>query len=115
MNDIDHLLDQQRWRDTIERCVDKGVTERPPVAGVSYAAFAVHPRSPGNLLGLAIAHRDGEMFILDVIRENISIAAGAAVLKRYGIAAVTTAVGDEADALAHAVAGVFYLLREAVH
>jgi hypothetical protein len=49
---IDAILDRQHWIDVIERCTDKGVTERPPVAGKSYAAFAVHPPHPGNLLAL---------------------------------------------------------------
>lgn len=108
---IDALLDRMRWIDAVESCVDKGVTERPPVEGVSYAAFAVRPRNPGNLLALAIGHRDGEMYILDVVKDDISIDDAATVLKRYGITKLTGAEGDEADALAHAAAGVFSELR----
>jgi hypothetical protein len=110
MRDTDRFLDHQRWRDAVERCVDKGVTERPPIAGVSYAAFAVHPAESGNLLALAVAHRGGDKFIVDVVKDDISVAEAADVLHRYGITRVSGGVGDEADALAHAVAGVVNLL-----
>jgi hypothetical protein len=110
MRDTDRFLDHQRWRDAVEACVDKGVTERPPVVGVSYAAFAVHPPEPGNLLALAVAHRGGHKYIVDVVKDDISVVDAAAVLKRYGVSRVTGDVGDESDALAHAVAGVIHLL-----
>jgi hypothetical protein len=108
--DVDLFLDRQRWIDAIEHSVDKGVTERPPVAGVRYEAFEVHPPSPGNLLGFAIAHRTGDKFIVDVVKGDISIPDAAAILKRYRISKITGDVGEEADALAHAVAGVVNLL-----
>jgi len=98
------------FADAIERCVDKGVTERAPVAGVSYAAFAVHPRRPGNLLGLAIGHCAGEKVVVDVVREDISVDDTCAILKRYGVSEITGAEGDVHDALAHAVAGVISVL-----
>jgi hypothetical protein len=82
------------------------VTERPPIAGVSYAAFAVHPPEPGNLLALAVAHRGGEKYIVDVVKGDISVTNAAAVLERYGISRVTGDFGEESDALVHAVAGV---------
>jgi hypothetical protein len=115
MSDIDRLLERQRWRDAIEACTMKGVTELPPVAGMSYAAFAVHPPHRGNLLALAIGHRDGEKIVVDLIREDLGVAAAACELKRYGISNVAGAVGDEADALAHATAGVIHLLQEVGH
>jgi hypothetical protein len=89
---IDDMLDRQRWADVIERSTDKGVTERPPVEGKSYVAFAVHPRRPGNLLALAIAHRDGEKVIIDLVKEDIGITDSAPILRRYGI---STAFGTE--------------------
>ena len=105
------LDDRKQRRAAIEQCVTKGVTERPPVAGVTYAAFVVHTPLPGNLLALAIAHRTPDKFILDVIRENISVADASAVMKRYGITEVTgDPNGDKSDALAHATAGVFSVL-----
>ena len=101
---IDAMLDRMWDRDAIERSVDKGA-ERPPVKGVAYAAFAVHPPRPGKLLAMAVAHRAGEKFVVDLVRADVSVAESVAVLQLYRIQRVTGAVGDEADALAHAVAG----------
>ncbi len=110
---LDDFLDRQQFADAIEACTDKGVTERPPIEGVKYAAFVVHPSQPGNLFAMAIAHRAGEKFVVDVIRDDISIADACAVLERYGISKVTGDLGEEADALAHAVAGAVYQLQAA--
>lgn len=115
MSWIDDMLDHQRWAEAIEACTDKGVTEWPPVAGVKYKAFQVHTlRRPGHVLGFAIAHREGEMRIVDVVKGDISIPDAAVVCQRYGITKITGAVGDEADALAHAVAGVISELGDEV-
>ena len=58
---------------------------------------------------MAIAHRDADMFIFDVVREDISVGDAAGVLN--GISRVT---GSESDGdgfdLAHAVTGVFSVL-----
>jgi hypothetical protein len=108
---LDEFLDRQKAADAVGRCVDKGVTECAPVAGVSYAAFAVHPSQPGNLLGLAVAHHAGGKFVVDLVRADISVADAAVVLKRYGISQVSGAAGDAADALVHAVAGVIFELQ----
>jgi hypothetical protein len=93
--------------------LDEGVMERLPVAGISYAAFSVHPLRPGNLLALAVAHRDDRKYeyIIDVVREDISIADAAAVLGRYGISQLVGDVGGEHEAVGHAVAGVIKLLQ----
>ena len=56
-DNTDRFLDHHRWVDAVEACIDKGVVERPPIAGKTYVAFVVHPPDPGNLLALAIAHR----------------------------------------------------------
>ena len=64
--DLDEFLDRQKSADAVQHCVDKGVTERAPVVGVSYAAFAVHSPQPGNLLGLAVAHRRGARVVVDL-------------------------------------------------
>ena len=109
-DNIDHMLDQMSWADAVEACTRKGVGELPPVAGVRYEAFAVHPLHPGNLYAMTIAHREGEMFIQDLIREDISIEDAADVLRRYGITKITGAVGDKDDALVHALAGVVDIL-----
>ncbi len=108
---IDDVLDRMRWVDAVEACVDTGVTERPPVAGASYAAFAVTPPHRGNVLALAIAHREDEKVIVDVIKDDLDVAEVADMLARYGVSRLSGAEGDESDALAHAVAGVFQELR----
>ena len=98
-------------------CIDHGVTERPPVAGQSYAAFAVHPRiyTQGiNLVVLAIGHRRGEKFIIDLVRDGLTVPQACDLLKAYGIDTVTGAddEGDSSVNLAHAVAGVISVLQE---
>jgi hypothetical protein len=95
----------------LDACVDEGVTERPPVESLPHVAFVVHPSQSGNLLAMAITHYADDKFILDLIREDISIADAAGVLKRYGISRVTGAESDGDLDLAHAVSGVFSVLR----
>lgn len=97
--------------EAIEACTTKGVTERPPVPGQSYVAFAVHPSQPG-LVVLAIAHREGTQRVVDVIRERITITDAAALLRRYGVAGVTGAESEgDGDDILHAVAGAIWLLQ----
>lgn len=97
--------------EAIEACTIKGRTELPPVAGQFYVAFTVHPPCPGPVV-LAIAHREGEMRIVDAIRESITIADAAVLLRRYGISGVTGAESEgEGDDVLHAVAGAVWLLR----
>jgi hypothetical protein len=111
VSDIDDVLDHQNWADKVMASVSKGVTERPPVAGVKYKAFGVHPPEPGNLLGFTIGHRTGEKLVVDVVRDDISVPDAVAVMKHYGITTrITIAEGDEADALAHAVCGLIHEL-----
>lgn len=110
-DNTDRFLDHHRWVDAVERCIDKGVVERPPIAGKTYVVFVVHPPEPGNVLGMAIAHREGEKFVIDVVKEDISVAECATVSKRYNVSKVTGACGDASDALVHAAAGAVELLR----
>ena len=95
----------------IDAAVDHGVSERPPLAGRVYAAFSVHPPRPGPV-ALAIAHREGERFVVDLVRERIDIVDAAPILRRYGISKITGAEskGDGCD-LAHATLGVLALLQ----
>jgi hypothetical protein len=97
----------------IEACVDHGVTERPPMPGQRYAGFAVHPRKPVPVV-LAIAHQDGERFVIDLLRDGLTIEQAANLLKAYGIYTVTGAddEGDSRTSHAHAVAGVIGVLQE---
>jgi hypothetical protein len=111
---IDVMLDRQRWIDAIEACTDKGVTVRPPIAGMSYSAFVVHPPRPPGPIVMAIAHRADGKYIVDLVDEYPSIADAVSVLKPYGVSEVTGAESDtiDEDGYAHAVAGVLSLLRD---
>jgi hypothetical protein len=101
------------WAAKIAAAVEPGVTERPPVAGFSYVAFAVHPRQPGRPIVLAIAHRDGEMLVLDAIRERIGVEDAAHLVKQYGIDSITGAPDEGGDdSLAHAACGALLLAKK---
>jgi hypothetical protein len=110
----------RRARDAIARhivqnydqVVDKGVTERPPVEGKSYVAFVVHPPSPGLVLAMAIAHYENDKFVVDLIRDNVSIAAAAADCDRYWIKQVVGQEGSAEDAILHAIAGAIGVLKD---
>ena len=94
-----------RWRDdvsgfltreAIDACVMPGVRERGPQAGIKYVG-AVDPAGGGpDSYTLAIAHRAGDIMVLDAIRERkgspeAATQEYAALLKSYGIG---TVVGD---------------------
>ncbi len=111
---LDDELEHQRFVDAVERCVDKGVTERKPVDGVSYAAFGVHYPGVAVLVAMAIGHLDGEMRVIDLTRENISVGAASGVLKRYRIEKIVCSDDVDDTPIAHAVAGVCWLLGQRV-
>jgi hypothetical protein len=99
------------WRDAIDNCTDEGVTERPPVPGVSYVAYTVHPREPGPIT-LAIAHRDGDMRILDLLRDRLTVAQSAALLHAYGIREVVGDFENDELTLVRAMLGAINLCRQ---
>jgi hypothetical protein len=97
------------WRDDlasfidismIENCTDKGVTVRPPRAGVRYLAFVDAASGVGqDAFALGIAHRDRDEIILDLAHEvrppfspSHAIAEVCGLLKGYN---VTSVVGDK--------------------
>lgn len=82
-------------REAVEGCVVPGRRELLP-AGKQYRAFTDPSGGSGDSFTLAIAHSEGELVILDAIRErrppfNPSevVAEFAALLKSYGISEVT--------------------------
>ena len=89
------------------------VTERRPMRGQHYAGFVVHPKQPGPIT-LAIAHKSGDQFVIDLIRDGLTAEQSAHLLKAYGIDQVTGAddEGDSSDSLVHAIAGVISVLSE---
>jgi hypothetical protein len=101
------------FRQLVEQCVDRGVTERPPVHGVRYAAFVVHPREPGPIV-LAIGHLEGAKFVIDLLRDGLTVQQAVDLVSAYGLNAVTGAddEGDSSVSHAHAVLGVLNVLKE---
>lgn len=92
--DVQAFLD----RETVRACTLVGVRELPRVAGRTYVAFAdTAGGSGGDSFTLAIAHRDKDRAVLDLIREvrppfapEAVVGEFAAVLQAYGLRRVTS-------------------------
>ena len=56
-------------REAVEACVSPGVLERAPIEGVTYSAFCDPSGGSSDSMTLAIGHRDGNVVILDCVRE----------------------------------------------
>lgn len=91
-NDVQAFID----RDVVDACVSPGVTERRPVGWVTYFAFVDPSGGSNDAMTLAIGHADGEMAVLDAVRERKPPFSPEAVvedfcglLKEYGITEVT--------------------------
>jgi len=83
-------------REIVEACVAHGVYERPPRNGVRYVAFTDPSGGSKDSFTLAIAHRDGDHQVLDLLREVRPPFSPegvcdefATVLMTYGIKSVT--------------------------
>jgi hypothetical protein len=98
------------FREAFTACIDQNVTERRPQPGRRYRAFVVHPSKPGPQI-LAIGHCEGEKIVVDLLRDGLTIAQAAELVKAYGIERVTGAENDDDDSMLHAIAGVVSLLR----
>jgi hypothetical protein len=55
--------------EAVEACIEPGVRERPPVRGVRYSAFIDPSGGRQDSMTLAIGHREGEVAVLDLVRE----------------------------------------------
>lgn len=106
-----HGMGVADFRQAVEDCIDQDVNERPPQSGQHYKAFAVYPRKPGPTT-LAIGHREGEMRVVDLLRDGLTVAQAAELTKAYGINTITGAENDEDDTALHAIAGLINLLQE---
>jgi hypothetical protein len=91
-NDVSAYVD----RDTVERCVARGVTERLYMARTKYQAFVDPSGGSNDAMTLAIAHADGDQVVLDLMRERKPPFSPEAVvidfcevLKAYGVTEVT--------------------------
>ncbi len=126
MSDLlnEFLDDRKQSNAEIKGCIE---------AGIAYAAFAVVSSNPhnelaiantlragrkfinrkvdGNVLALAIAHCAADKFIVDTVETDISVEDAETTMKRYSISEVNTATGRKANAVTHAVSGVYALLR----
>ena len=92
-------LEQFISRETVEACVTRGVTVRPPLPGVSYRAFVDPSGGSSDSMTLAVAHREqyGNV-VLDAVLEkkapfapDTTVGEFAGTLKMYRCAVV---VGD---------------------
>ena len=85
-------------QEVIDGCVARGVFELPPAADVSYLGFVDPSGGASDAMTLAIAHRRGDMVILDAAREiqppfnpDAATREFSTLLKAYGVAKV---IGD---------------------
>jgi hypothetical protein len=56
-------------RDAIAACVSVDVRERPPLPNIAYRAFVDPSGGRSDSMTLAIGHRDGNISVIDAIRE----------------------------------------------
>lgn len=91
-NDIDSFVS----RDLIESCVENGVSVRPYRPGLQYFGFCDTATGTGqDSFVLAVAHRDGERAVLDLLHEipprfnwQNAVAEVCALLREYHISTV---------------------------
>jgi hypothetical protein len=83
-------------RDAVEACVAFGVRERAPVPDITYTAFVDPSGGSADSFTLAIGHQQDATAVVDAVREvrppfspEAVVAEFAALLKGYGISAVT--------------------------
>jgi hypothetical protein len=70
-------------REAVEACVNVGIRERPPERANRYIAFVDPSGGSSDAMTLAIAHKEGETEILDVIRERRPPFSPEAVTEEY--------------------------------
>ena len=83
-------------RATVEAATPPGRTELPPIPGVRYVAFVDPSGGSADSMTLAVAHKQGDVAVLDAVREcrppfspSAVTAEFAATLRSYGITKVT--------------------------
>jgi hypothetical protein len=70
-------------REAVEKCVQPDLFERPPERKHSYVAFVDPSGGSSDAMTMAIAHREGETQILDVVRERKPPFSPEAVVEEY--------------------------------
>ncbi|MBF0678553.1 MAG: hypothetical protein IR164_06415 [Devosia sp.] len=83
-------------REVVEACVSPGIFERPRRNGVTYRAFVDPSGGSNDSMTLAIAHNEGDVVVLDAVRDRkppfspeAVVKEFCEVLKLYGIRSVT--------------------------
>jgi hypothetical protein len=86
-------------RQVVESLVSRGVYERPPIRGQVYHAFTDPSGGTSDAFTLGICHREGEVAVLDVLRERRPPFSPEAVVEEYTRAlhsyGVRQVVGDK--------------------
>src|SRR5829696_910074 len=79
----------------VDACIARGVRERPRALGTRYVAFVDPSGGSADSFTLAIAHREGEVAVLDAVRERKPpfspedvVKEFAVLLKSYGVTKV---------------------------
>jgi hypothetical protein len=79
-------------RAAVEACVEAGVRERPPVAGVRYFSFTDPSGGSNDAMTTAIGHMESDVVVVDAIREvpapfdpESVVAEFVELFRRYGI------------------------------
>ena len=82
-------------REAVEQCVDRGVRERAPLYNLRYSAFVDPSGGSVDSMTLAIAHKEGDIAVLDAVRERKPpfspadvVVEFAALLKSYRVARI---------------------------
>lgn len=107
-------------RDAVDRCVDVGVTERPPEPGVRYVAFVDPSGGSRDSMTLCIGHEEAGVVVVDAIRETVPpfspeacVEAFAETLALYGVTRVTgDRYGGEWPRERFSKAGITYEIAE---
>lgn len=83
-------------REAVLACVAPGAAERPRLPGIRYHAFADPSGGSSDSMTLAVAHCEGEIVVLDAVREAVPpfspqqvVSDFAATMASYGVRAVT--------------------------
>jgi hypothetical protein len=108
-DELDDLrFSRQRMIDSLElrHC---SFDDLEPEPGADYVAFAVHSPDPNILLALAIAHRVGDMSVVDLVATGIRKEKADKLAQRFG-AQITA--GDRDAAFLNASMSAVYLLIE---
>jgi hypothetical protein len=66
-------------REAVEACVSPGVRERAPASDADYIGFVDPSGGSADSMTLAVGHKEGDVVVIDAVRERKPPRAGAAV------------------------------------